>query len=142
MFAGFESVIAAAAAQRRTDEQLDELYLAARRMDRLNSEPDAAVRARQYRIQNRNFHEIIHRMASSRVMSNMSRRMWDLSDFLINTTGAPQPFGSAVAERNEDHSRIISALDAGDAETAKAEMEKHILATATIIQQARTAAVS
>jgi DNA-binding FadR family transcriptional regulator len=37
---------------------------------------------------------------------------------------------------------IISALDAGDAETAKAEMEKHIFATATILQQARTAAVS
>jgi hypothetical protein len=31
-------------------------------------------------------------------MTNMSRRMCDLSDFLINTTGAPQPFGSAVAE--------------------------------------------
>lgn len=142
MFAGFESVIAAAAAQRRTDEHLDELYLAARRMDRLNSEPDPAVRARQYRIQNRNFHEIIHRMAHSRVMSNMSRRMWDLSDFLINTTGAPQPFGSAIVERNEDHSRIIKALEAGDTATAKAEMEQHILSTATIIQQARTAVVS
>lgn len=142
MFAGFESVIAAAAAQRRTDEHLDELYLAARRMDRLNNEPDPTVRARQYRIQNRNFHEIIHRMAHSRVMSNMSRRMWDLSDFLINTTGAPQPFGSAIVERNEDHSRIIKALEAGDAATAKAEMERHILSTATIIQQARTADVS
>jgi DNA-binding GntR family transcriptional regulator len=142
MFAGFESVIAAAAAQRRTDEHLDELYLAARRMDRLNSEPDPDVRARQYRIQNRNFHEIIHRMAHSRVMSNMSRRMWDLSDFLINTTGAPQPFGSAIVERNEDHGRIISALEAGDSETAKAEMETHILSTATIIQQARTASLS
>ncbi|HEY3573421.1 MAG TPA: GntR family transcriptional regulator [Arthrobacter sp.] len=142
MFAGFESVIAAAAAQRRTDEQLDELYLAARRMDRLNSEPDSDKRARQYRIQNRNFHEIIHRMASSRVMTNMSRRMWDLSDFLINTTGAPQPFGTAIVERNEDHGRIISALDAGDAEAAKNEMEKHILSTATIIQQARTASLS
>jgi DNA-binding GntR family transcriptional regulator len=142
MFAGFESVIAAAAAQRRTDEHLDELYVAARRMDRLNSEPDPATRAREYRIQNRNFHEIIHRMASSRVMSNMSRRMWDLSDFLINTTGAPQPFGSAIAERNEDHARIISALDAGDADAAKREMEQHILSTANIIQKARIAGVS
>jgi DNA-binding GntR family transcriptional regulator len=111
-------------------------------MDRLNSEPDSDKRARQYRIQNRNFHEIIHRMASSRVMTNMSRRMWDLSDFLINTTGAPQPFGTAIVERNEDHGRIISALDAGDAEAAKNEMEKHILSTATIIQQARTASLS
>lgn len=142
MFAGFESVIAAAAAHRRTDEHLDELYLAARRMDRLNSEPNTDVRARQYRIQNRNFHEIIHRMAHSRVMSNMSRRMWDLSDFLINTTGAPQPFGSAITERNEDHGRIIRALEAGDSETAKTEMEKHILSTATIIQATRAEAVS
>ncbi|MET1152934.1 hypothetical protein [Arthrobacter sp.] len=47
-----------------------------------------------------------------------------------------------MEERNEDYSRIISALDAGDGETAKAEMEKHILNTATIIHHARTAAVS
>jgi DNA-binding GntR family transcriptional regulator len=142
MFAGFESVIAAAAATRRTEEHLDELYLAARRMDRLNNEPDPDVRARQYRVQNRNFHEIIHRMAHSRVMSNMSRRMWDLSDFLINTTGAPRPFGSAITERNEDHTRIIKALESGNSEAAKIEMEQHILSTATIIQKTRAEAVS
>lgn len=142
MFAGFESVIAAAAAQRRTDDHLDELYLAARRMDRLNTEPDPDVRASQYRVQNRNFHEIIHRMAHSKVMSNMSRRMWDLSDFLINTTGAPHPVGSSIVERNEDHTRIIKALEMGDAENAKAEMEKHILSTATMIQATRTQSAS
>ncbi|MET4538430.1 DNA-binding GntR family transcriptional regulator [Arthrobacter bambusae] len=142
MFAGFESVIAAAAAQRRTDEHLDEIYLAARRMDRLNTEPDPDIRARQYRVQNRNFHEIIHRMAHSRVMSNMSRRMWDLSDFLINTTGAPHPVGSAIEERNEDHGRIVKALENGDAEAAKIEMENHILSTATMLQATRTEAVS
>jgi DNA-binding GntR family transcriptional regulator len=142
MFAGFESAIAAAAAQRRTVEQLDALYLAARRMERLNSEPDAAMRAHEYRVQNRNFHEIIHQMASSRVMTNMSRRMWDLSDFLINTTGAPQPFGATIAERNEDHGRIVTALEGGDAEAAKKEMEQHILSTAAILQQSRTVTLS
>jgi DNA-binding GntR family transcriptional regulator len=138
IFAAFESTVAAAAAQRRKAEDLDELFLTARRMERLNEEPDLGTRSRQYRIQNRVFHDIIHRMASSRIMGNFSRKMWDLSDFLINTTGTPQPFGAALAERNEDHRQILQALEAGDAEAARNEMAKHILSTSVIIQSPRT----
>ena len=107
-------------------------------MERLNDEPDPGVRSHQYRIQNRVFHDIIHRMASSRIMGNFSRKMWDLSDFLINTTGASQPFGPAVAERNEDHRQILQALEAGDPEAARDEMAKHILTTSVIIQSSRS----
>jgi DNA-binding FadR family transcriptional regulator len=88
------------------------------------------------------FHEIIHHMASSRVMTNLSRLMWDLSDFLINTTGAPQPLAPPSSNATKTAGRIISALHARDSEATKNEMENHILSTATIIQQARTASLS
>jgi hypothetical protein len=63
-------------------------------------------------------------------MADTSRRMWDLSDFLINTCGVPQPLSSALDDR---HERIRAALHAGDQITARAEMERHV-GTSAVIQ--------
>ena len=73
-------------------------------------------------------------MAQSRVMTETSRRMWDLSDFLINTAGVPQPLSSALDHRHADHERIRAALHAGDHAAAREEMERHIVTTAAVIQ--------
>ena len=67
-------------------------------------------------------------------MAETSRRMWDLSDFLINTAGVPQPLSSALDDRHADHERIRDALHAGDHEAARDEMERHIVATAAVIR--------
>src|SRR3954454_5305964 len=68
-------------------------------------------------------HEIdaIGAMAQSRVMTETSRRMWDLPDFLINTAGVPQPLSSALDHRHADHERIRAALHAGDHPAAREE---------------------
>jgi len=63
------------------------------------------VRSCGYRLWNRRFHHAIVAMAQSRVMTETSRRMWDLSDFLINTAGLPQPLSSALDHRHADHER-------------------------------------
>lgn len=133
MFGGFEGTIAGIAAERRTDEQLAEIDSISRQIDQLRSDGDPAVRARGYRQWNRRFHEAIHGMAHSRVMAQTSSRMWDLSDFLINTTGSPNPLSSALDERHDDHERIRTALHAGDRETARHEMEHHIVRTVDVI---------
>ena len=103
-------------------------------IDALRVEPDAAVRSRGYRLWNRRFHHAIGAMAQSRVMTETSRRMWDLSDFLINTAGVPQPLSSALDHRHADHERIRAALHAGDHAAAREEMERHIVTTAAVIQ--------
>jgi DNA-binding FadR family transcriptional regulator len=72
-------------------------------------------------------------MAHSRIMAETSRRMWDLSDFLINTTGVSQPLSSALDDRHADHESIRAALHAGDQTTARAEMERHIVGTVAVI---------
>ena len=77
-------------ALRRTDGQLSELDIISTRIDSLRAEPDPDVRSHGYRVWNRRFHHVIGAMAQSRVMTETSQRMWDLSDFLINTTGVPQ----------------------------------------------------
>jgi DNA-binding GntR family transcriptional regulator len=133
-FGGFEGSIAGIAALRRTDGQLGELDLISTRIDALRADPDPAVRSRGYRLWNRRFHQTIGAMAQSRVMTETSRRMWDLSDFLINTTGVPQPLSSALDHRHADHERIRAALHAGDQAAARAEMERHIVTTAAVVQ--------
>lgn len=133
MFGGFEGTVAGIAATRRTDEQLADLDMISQRIGLLRAEKDAAVRARGYRIWNRRFHEAIHEMAHSRIMADTSRKMWDLSDFLINTTGVPQPLSSALDARHDDHESIRAALHDGDQARARAEMERHIVGTVAVI---------
>jgi DNA-binding GntR family transcriptional regulator len=133
MFGGFEGTIAGIAALRRTSEQLADLDDVSRRIDALRQETDAAVRSHGYRVWNRRFHDVIHEMAHSRIMAETSRRMWDMSDFLINTTGVPQPLSSALDERHADHEGIRAALHAGDRAAARAEMERHIVGTVAVI---------
>ena len=70
---------------------------------------------------------------AARIMAETSRRMWDMSDFLINTTGVPQPLSSALDERHADHEGIRAALHAGDRAAARAEMERHIVGTVVVI---------
>ena len=133
MFGAFEGTIAGIAALRRTEQQLAELDEVSQRIDALRRDADAAARSHGYRIWNRRFHEVIHEMAHSRIMAETSRRMWDLSDFLINTTGVPQPMSSALDERHADHEGIRAALQAGDQATARSEMERHIVGTVVVI---------
>lgn len=133
MFAGFEGAIAAAAARRRNDGQIRELEAISGRVAALVDNPDAQVRATQYRVHNRQFHRAIHEMAGSRVMAETSRRMWDLSDFLINTAGAPQPLSSATGSRHHEHEDIRTAISRGDADAARASMEFHIRETVNVI---------
>lgn len=141
MFGGFEGTIAGMAAGRRTDDQLAELDALSARVDALRAENDAAARAHGYRVLNRRFHHAIHDMAHSQVAADTSRRLWDLSDFLINTTGVPQPLSSALDERQADHERIRTAIHTGDPDLARHEMEQHIVSTIDVIKaEAQTAA--
>lgn len=134
MFGGFEGTIAGIAALRRTERQLDELEAISAGIGVLRSSPDTLDRAHGYRVSNRRFHHVIHDMAHSRIMAETSRRMWDLSDFLINTADVSQPFSAALDDRHADHERILIALHAADQETARAEMEKHIVGTVDVIR--------
>jgi len=67
------------------------------------------------------------------VVTEISRRMWDMSDLLINTTGVPRPLASAVTARYDDHELIIQALRHRDQDAARHAMESHIIGTVTII---------
>jgi DNA-binding GntR family transcriptional regulator len=134
MFAGFEGAIAAAAALRRAEPQLLDLAAVSDMIGVLRTEPDPAVRASAYRELNRELHAVIHRMARSRIMAETSRRMWDLSDYLINSAGVKHPLASVTAERHDEHEAIRRAIESGDPEAARREMMRHIADTVGVIR--------
>lgn len=57
-----------------------------------------AGRSRGYRQLNRELHLVIHQTAHSRVMGELSARMWDMSDFFISTLGGAGQLSEAVAD--------------------------------------------
>ena len=133
IFGGLEGAVAGVAAQRHVPGQLDQLIAVNARIDQLADDTDPAARAHGYQVLNREFHSIVHEMAYSPVVAGISRRMWDMSDLLISTTGIRQPLAFAVPVRHDDHERIIAAIRERDHVRARAEMDAHIVGTVPLI---------
>ena len=133
VFGAMEGAVAGVAALRGTPGQLDALTAVNASIGDLADNPDPSARAHGYRVLNRQFHTIVHAMAHSPVVADISRRMWDMSDLLINTSGVPQPLASAVSERYDDHEQIIKALRERDQTGARDEMHAHIVETVPLI---------
>ena len=129
LFGRFEGEIAAAAAARRSDGQLVELDDAWQRIADLEQLEDPEERAREYRFRNRQYHLVLHQMSHSRVMAQLSGRMWDLSDFLVTTVGGIQRLSDTVHDRNHDHDIIRIAIRSQNPDVARAAMESHIIGT-------------
>ena len=129
LFGRFEGEIAAAAAARRSDTQLLDLDEAWQRIADLEDRRDPEDRSDRYRFLNREYHSVIHRMSSSRVMAQLSARMWDLSDFLVTAVGGTQRLSDSIGDRNHDHDVIRSAIRSRNSAVARAAMESHITGT-------------
>lgn len=133
MFGGLEGAVAGVAATRATPEQLHELQRANDDVAALADVSDAARRAQGYRLANRHFHGVIHTMAHSPVVAEISGRMWDMSDLLISIAGTPNALAGELSGRHGDHELIIDALRRGDGDAARTAMESHIVTTAGVI---------
>jgi DNA-binding GntR family transcriptional regulator len=134
LFGRFEGEIAAAAALRRSDAQLAELDAAWQRIEEIEALTLPEDRARGYRFGNRVFHLVIHRMSHSRVMGDLSERMWDLSDFFINSLGGSRPLSESLDARNHDHDVIRTAVRSRNPDVARVAMESHIVGTLQLFE--------
>jgi DNA-binding GntR family transcriptional regulator len=134
LFASVEATAAGLAATRRTDAQLRELDTVGARIEALTHADDPATRSHGYRVANREYHGVIHTMAHSRIIVDYAARLWDLSDFLINTGPSNLPLHSALEQRHADHEAVRAALHEQDPDAAGRHMKKHILDTVGIIR--------
>lgn len=138
LFASVESTAAGLAASRRTGAQLRELDTVGARIEALTHADDPAERSHGYRVANREYHGVIHTMAHSRIIVDYAARLWDLSDFLINTGPSDLPLHSALEQRHADHEAVREALHERDPDAAARHMKQHILDTVGIIRSERT----
>jgi DNA-binding GntR family transcriptional regulator len=134
LFASVESTAAGLAASRRTDAQLRELDTVGARIEALTHDDDPAVRSHGYRVANREYHGVIHAMAQSRIIVDYAARLWDLSDFLINTGRSSLPLHSALEQRHADHEAVRAALHDQNSDAAARHMKQHVLDTVGLIR--------
>lgn len=137
LFGRFEGEIAAAAAVRRSDAQLAELDDAWQRIADLDRLDDPGERAGGYRLRNREYHLVLHRMSHSRLMADLSEQMWDLSDFLVTTIGGIERLSGSLHDRNHDHDVIRIAIRSRNPDVARAAMESHIVGTVAAFSATR-----
>lgn len=129
LFGRFEGEICAAAALRRTDAQLLQLDRVWQQIADVEADRDTTSRSDAYRFLNRDFHLVIHQMAHSRLMADLSERMWDMSDFFISTIGGAVHLSEALEDRNRDHDVIRDLIRSRSAEVARVAMQAHIVET-------------
>lgn len=127
IFAAAEGEASAISARRRSEARLVDLELINDRIGKISAKSTANDRSQEYRRLNRDFHSVVLDMADSAFATRVSRRMWDMSDLLINTVDASHPLSSEIADRHQDHVNIIEALRARDENAARELMSAHIL---------------
>ncbi len=134
LFGRFEGEVAAAAATRRTDAQLDELDATWQRIADLEHTTDTTARSRGYRFLNREFHLVIHHMAHSRVMAELQRTHVGHERLLHQHHRGAQHLSDAVTHRNHDHDVIRSAIRSRNGEVAGVAMQSHIVETVALFR--------
>jgi DNA-binding GntR family transcriptional regulator len=136
LFGAVEGTASALAAQRRTPADLKALRRLHAQIGGLVELTDGSERAQGYRALNRDFHSRIHSMCGTPIVETFGAGMYDRADFFINGSASVSPFADALAERQDDHARIVAALEAGDPDAARTAASEHILGTVALIERA------
>jgi DNA-binding GntR family transcriptional regulator len=136
LFASIEAESAAIATTRCKDSDIARLVEINRQIGTYSALPDRRDRVRHYRTFNRQFHSAILEMARSSVVMRTGRRMWDMCDLLINTSGDTDPLADEIGERHAEHELIIDALRARDVTEVRDHMRKHILRNIPMLERA------
>jgi DNA-binding GntR family transcriptional regulator len=134
IFAANEGAIAELAATRRTDRQLASLGDIQRRLHQVRPRTRALGGATEgddndvddIRRLNRLFHETIHEMANARIVSDVSKRLWDMREFVIFQTAIERD-EDLLSRTHHDHANIFEAIRDKDAALARTEAEHHVL---------------
>jgi DNA-binding GntR family transcriptional regulator len=128
MFGRLEGLLAELAATRRTESQLTALKHANQQIR------DILLRRRvagdEYRLLNREFHTIVHQMASSPLLNARQSTIFATSDFFIVQTAK---FSTHMVDAAEEHDAIISAIKSRRPDLAREAAERHIAGVAKVV---------
>lgn len=117
--AQLESVMAAEAAQRRSDDQVAELDQAMQRMRESTADEDV------FRAADVAFHETVMELSRNRLAGNIARTLMDHALESSRYHGVDTPDAFAVTLR--EHEAVHAAISEGDPVRAQDAMNNHIL---------------
>ncbi|MFJ2756920.1 FadR/GntR family transcriptional regulator [Nocardioides sp. NPDC087217] len=117
--AQLESVMAAEAAQRRSDEQVAELDRAMQRMRESTADEDV------FRAADVAFHETVMELSRNRLAGNIARTLMDHALESSRYHGVDTPDAFALTLR--EHEAVHAAISEGDPVRAQDAMNNHIL---------------
>ena len=115
-----ESYSAGLAAERISDEELEELQALEDKMEKLKD--GSANNYRKFLELNMDFHNMIHRATRNKSLFDMIQRVPDVANTVLLKTGNRKSLKRALI----DHRNIIQALVERDSEMAKLQMRIHI----------------
>jgi len=125
LFAAVEGTVAALAAGRRSDADVERFRALCLELDGiLRGAGSPASRDPLYRHVNLRFHGEIHRLARSPVASNLAASLWDRSDFYIKMVFGSLYFSKRVLR---SHREIRTAIINGDPPAAESAVRAHLL---------------
>jgi DNA-binding GntR family transcriptional regulator len=130
MFAAMEAEINAFAALRHTAEEAAELNQKLADLLAALDRRSPAAPPVNHRLLNRRLHGALHAMARAPKVTRLSSALWDRSDFYVQT--AFGVFRIDTRMRGVYHA-IIGAVNARDAEAARAATRAHLLASGRIV---------
>lgn len=128
LFQLIEGLLAELAAKRRTEEDIERLQTAQRRIVVLSESKNPSVR--EYVRLNRDFHRALHLMAHSPLLDRKQRNNFNMADFFITHSVG---FGAIMADAIREHDRIIDAVVKQDSNRARLEAESHFASIASAV---------
>ena len=126
MFGVFEGRMAAFAAERRTQAQLEEAAAISHRIEGLVNGQVTSEVERRFREDNRELHAAIHAMAASPTVERIAELLLDRFDYYIATSFGILDYHFRPEPAHREHEDVMRAIVAGDPDRARAAMERHI----------------
>ena len=135
LLAATEAVCAALAAERADKSGAAKLVEVNEQIGQLLSDDiDDEMRARHYRVLNRDFHSQLNTLAQSDILTPIAAFMWDHSDFFISSAFDVRVLMERLRAAYEEHNAVCRAVTANDPKSARQAMEDHVLAFAQNIE--------
>jgi DNA-binding GntR family transcriptional regulator len=139
-FAAAEALCARHAAERRTPEGARRMAELCRASEALCAQEDERERSRGYRALDERLHAEIRRVGRSRIVDQISSRLWHRADFLVTSIVGPHIHSERLDTAHAEHERIVHAVAAGDGDAAARLMQDHVLGFSNLVAQHATGA--
>jgi DNA-binding GntR family transcriptional regulator len=132
-FAAAEALCARHAAERRTPDNVRRMSELCRSSAALRVQTDERERSRGYRALDERLHAEIRRVGRSRIVDQISSRLWHRADFLVTSIAGPHVHSDRLDTAHAEHEEIVRAIAGGDGDAAARLMRDHVLRFSNLV---------